>query len=219
MEADRIAAARKGRTLSYSSFINGLGVQDGGKNSGRGAAGGRKMIRPRRFRRFFRSRTGASIVEFAIIALPLFLLIFGTIEVGLSFWAGYELENATAVAARLVRTGQAQAGGWDAARLKSELCKNVVIISNCNTAVQLDVRTFDTLGGITAPPAVDGNGGLRTDFSFTPGGPGAYVLITAFYEWPLTSPLVSEVLSNLADGNLLLRASAAFKNEPFPPPA
>ena len=48
------------------------------------------------------------MVEFAVIAIPFFTLIIGIIEVGLIFWAGYELENATAAAARLVRTGQAQ---------------------------------------------------------------------------------------------------------------
>jgi Flp pilus assembly protein TadG len=156
------------------------------------------------------------MVEFAVIALPLFLLIFGIIELGLIFWAGYELENATAVAARQVRTGQAQKGGWDAARLRTELCKNVVILANCNTAVQLDVEAFGTLAAVTAPTAVDAKGGLRTDFGFNTGGPGAYVMVTAFYEWPLISPLMSGVLANLGDGNFLLRSSVVFKNEPFP---
>jgi len=157
------------------------------------------------------------MVEFAIISIPFFLLIFGIIELGLIFWAGYELENATVAAARLIRTGQAQSGGWDSARLRTELCKNVAILANCNTAVQLNVETFGTLAAVAAPTAVDAKGGLRTDFGFDTGGPGAYVMITAFYEWRLVNPLMSGVLGNLGDGNRLLRASAVFKNEPFPP--
>jgi hypothetical protein len=66
----------------------------------------------RTLRKFFRKRTAAALVEFAVIAIPFFTLIMGIIEAGLIFWAGYELENATAAAARLVRTGQAQTSGY-----------------------------------------------------------------------------------------------------------
>ena len=84
-------------------------------------------------RNFLRRRRGVAAVEFAIIAIPFFLLIMGIIEVGLIFWAGYELENATAAAARLVRTGAAQNSGYTVAQLQAQLCQNVVIISNCTT--------------------------------------------------------------------------------------
>jgi len=154
-------------------------------------------------------------VEFAVIAIPFFLLIIGIIEVGLVFWAGYELENATAAAARLVRTGQAQTSGYTVAQLRSQLCQNVFILSNCNTKVQVSVQTFSTFAGITSPSAVDQNGGLQTNFNYSPGGPGAIVLFVAFYEWPLTTPLTSAVLANLGDGNYLLQSSIAFRNEPF----
>ncbi len=187
------------------------GINSDGSEAGHGS----KCCWRARFRGFLKHRRGASFVEFAIIAAPLFLLIFGIIEVGLIFWAGYELENATYAAARLVRTGQSQ--GQDLTGFKTALCQNVVIISNCSTAVQIDVENFGSLGAMTAPAAVDSSGNLRTNFCFAPGGPGAYVLVTTFYEWPLVSPLVSAVLGNLADGNFLLRAAAAFKNEPFPP--
>ncbi len=181
------------------------------------ATGGRKSRWRARLRGFLGSERGAAYVEFVIIAIPLFMLIFGIIEVGLIFWAGYELENATVAAARYVRTGQAQNGGWSVAQFQAQLCNNVVILTNCNTAVMIDVQTFSTLAGMTAPNPINPNGSLNTNFSFEPGGPGAYVLVTAFYEWQLVNPLMSGLLANLADGNTLLRASAAFKNEPFPP--
>jgi Flp pilus assembly protein TadG len=192
-------------------------VQRGVKSDGRGAAHGSKSRWRARLSGFLKNRRGAAIVEFAIIAAVLFLLIFGIIEICLLFWASYELENGVATAARLVRTGQVQSGGLDASKIKAQLCSQAVILSNCSTAVQLDVETFGTLGAMQAPAAVDGAGKLRSDFTCNPGGPGAYVLVTAFYEWPLVIPLTSAVLGNLANGNFLLRAAAAFKNEPFPP--
>ncbi len=108
------------------------------------------MLRRRRAH-FLRCERGATLLEFAIVALPLFLLIFGIIEIGLIFWAGYELENATAAAARLIRTGQAQNSGWSVAQLQAQLCQNVVILSNCTSSVQLNVQTFSTFGGICSP--------------------------------------------------------------------
>lgn len=172
------------------------------------------MLRRRRVH-FLRGRRGAALLEFAIIVLPLLLLIFGIIEIGLIFWAGYELENATAAAARLIRTGQAQNSGWTVAQLQAQLCQNVVILSNCTSGVQLNVQTFPAFGGISTPNPVDQNGALRTNFSYSPGGPGAIVLVTAFYEWQLSSPLTKAVFANLGDGNYLLQASAAFRNEPY----
>jgi len=169
----------------------------------------------RTLRDFFRKRTAVTLVEFAVIAIPFFTLIIGIIEVGLVFWAGYELENATAAAARLVRTGQAQTSGYTVDQLRSQLCQNVVILSNCATNVQLSVQTFSTFAGITSPSAVNQNGGLQTSFNYSPGGPGAIVFLVAFYEWPLTTPLTRGALANLGDGNYLLQSSFAFRNEPY----
>jgi Flp pilus assembly protein TadG len=169
----------------------------------------------RTLRNFFRKQTAVTLVEFAVIAIPFFTLIIGIIEVGLIFWAGYELENATAAAARLVRTGQAQTSGYTVDQLRSQLCQNVVILSNCTTKVQLSVQTFSTFAGITSPSAVNQNGGLQTNFNYSPGAPGAIVFLVAFYEWPLTTPLTRATLANLGDGNYLLQSSFAFRNEPY----
>jgi Flp pilus assembly protein TadG len=186
------------------------------KSYNRGSA----YIQPKPFfartlRNFFRKRTAATLVEFAVIAIPFFILIMGIIEVGLIFWAGYELENATAAAARLVRTGQAQTSGYTVDQLRSQLCQNVIILSNCTTKVQLSVQTFSTFAGITSPSSVNQSGGLKTNFTYSPGGPGAIVFLVAFYEWPLTTPLTSATLANLGDGNYLLQSSVAFRNEPY----
>jgi Flp pilus assembly protein TadG len=167
-------------------------------------------------RDFLRRQRGVTAVEFAIIAIPFFLLIMGIVEVGLIFWAGYELENATAAAARLVRTGQAQNGGYTVNQLRAALCQNVVILSDCNTKVKLSVQTFATFAGITVTSAVDQDGNLQTSFPYSPGGPSSIVLLTAFYEWPLTTPLTRTTLGNLGNGNYLLQTSFAFRNEPYP---
>jgi hypothetical protein len=50
---------------------------------------------------------------------------------------------------------------------------------------------------------------------------GQIVIVRAFYEWDLPAKLPTAIsglsvrMSNMADGNLLLIATQAFRNEPF----
>ena len=165
-------------------------------------------------RRLCKARRGAVMVEFALLMLPFFILLFGVFEVALLIWGGLELDNATADAARLVRTGQAQAAGYDAADLRQAVCSRVSLLFECNSRLRVDVQTFPSFQ-ITLPAALDPQGRLKQAFAFDLGQGGSIVLMTTFYEWPLLSILSSISLSNMADGNILLSASAAFRNEPF----
>jgi Flp pilus assembly protein TadG len=168
------------------------------------------------FARLRRHKRGATMIEFALVMLPFFILMFGILEVGLVFWASFELENATDDVARIVRTGQAQSSNFDETRMKQEICSKVSLLSSCATKLRLDIRSFTNFAAMTAPDPLDGSGALKESFSYNLGGPQEVVLMTAFYEWPLINFMSTMSLSNLASGNRLLRSSAAFRNEPFP---
>jgi Flp pilus assembly protein TadG len=163
-----------------------------------------------------KNKRGAAMVEFALLALPFFILIFGIFEVGLVTWGGLELDNATNDAARLVRTGQAQAGNYDANRLKQEVCARVSLLFDCPTKLRMDVRTFTSFGTMAAPQPLNAQGNFQASYPFTPGGPEEIVLLSTYYEWPLLNIVSTMSLGNMASGNRLLQASAAFQNEPFP---
>ena len=181
-----------------------------------GTKAGEKPRLKRRLRAFARARSGASFVEFAIIAAPLFLLFFGIIQVGLIFWASFELENATADAARLVRTGQAQ--GLSASDLKAKICSEVVILSSCSSKVQVNIQVFPGGFSTMAPPnPLDSNNNLVSTLNGDPTqvSGGQDVLLTTYYAWPLADPLTRAVLGNMADGSILLQQAAAFRSEPF----
>lgn len=173
----------------------------------------------RRFRlRFLRGRRGergASLVEFALVAVPFFLLVFGILELGFIFWGTYELENATEDAGRQIRTGQAQ--GSSQADFIDLVCSRVTLLSQCPTKLRVDVRTFADFSQIQTNPPVplDGDQELLSNFTFNQGGPRSIVLVSTFYQWPLFTGITSLSLSNMADGDRLLRASAAFRNEAF----
>jgi Flp pilus assembly protein TadG len=170
----------------------------------------------RRGIRLWRSERCASLVEFAFIMVPFFMLIFGIFEVGFVFWGIYDLENATEDAARQIRTGQVYAGGVDVDGFKSRLCNRVTVLGNCTTKIRIDVQSYDSFSQLSSPTPLDGDGNLQNNFTYSPGGPGQVVLVSAFYEWPLINAMTGVSLSNMANGNRLLRASVAFRNEPFP---
>jgi Flp pilus assembly protein TadG len=159
---------------------------------------------------------GAVMIEFALVMLPFFILVFGIFEVGLVTWGGLELDNATNAAARLVRTGQAQSGHYDANRLKQEVCARVSLLFDCSSKLRLDVRTFTSFASMTAPQPLTAQRTLQDGFSFQPGAAEEIVLMSTYYEWPLLNIVSSMSLANMASGNRLLQASTAFRNEPFP---
>src|SRR5689334_23295754 len=73
-------------------------------------------------RRFRRDRNGQVAIQFAMIAMPFFMMMFAIIETALIFFANQALETATQDTARLIMTGQVQLGGMNAATFKSNLC-------------------------------------------------------------------------------------------------
>jgi Flp pilus assembly protein TadG len=164
-----------------------------------------------------RGERGATLIEFALIMVPFFVILFGIFEVGFVFWGTFELENATADAARQIRTGQITADGGEAA-FRTEVCSRVVLLSRCNADLRLDVRSFNSFAELQgSPPApLDNDGELKDSMAFSPGGPRSIVLVSTFYRWPLINPLSGYSIANMASGDRLLQASAAFRNEPFP---
>ena len=84
-----------------------------------------RLISSRSVRALSRDRRGSVAVEFSFIAIPFFMLLFGVLETGLVFFGNSMLDKATADAARLVRTGQAQAQNMTASQFHDYICTQV----------------------------------------------------------------------------------------------
>jgi Flp pilus assembly pilin Flp len=171
----------------------------------------------RSLRRFQQDASGASALEFALVAGPLILLLLAVLQLALVFFSNLALESATNQGARLIRTGQAQTQNFDAAKFKSEVCKELSAPIRCS-GLKLDVRSYSSFDGagsdLTDPIGADGK--LQTKFSYDPGKPGDVVVVRAFYPLDIGSVMPAEVsLSNMGGNNRLLIATAAFRNEPY----
>lgn len=165
--------------------------------------------------RFRRAQEGAAAVEFAMVALPFFMLLYAIIDISMIFFATTTLENGIVAAARQIRTGTVQANGMTAAQFRTLVCNQISMMLACDARLGIDVRTYSGFGNVASPPALDANGNMSGNLTFNPGAPGDVVVVRAFYTWPIMTPTMGQSLSNMAGGNRLLEASIAFRNEPF----
>jgi Flp pilus assembly protein TadG len=165
--------------------------------------------------RFGRDRSGASALEFALLAVPTILLLLAVLQLGLVFAANYMLEHATAQGARLIRTGQAQTQGFNAAAFKNEVCKYLTVPLSC-AGLKLDVRRFTSFSSSELTNPLDAGGAMKTSFSYDPGNGGDVVVVRGFYEFDIPALFPTDIsMSNMKGGSRVLVATAAFRNEPF----
>ena len=164
--------------------------------------------------RFRRNQSGATAVEFALVATPFFALMFAIIETALLFFADQTLDTAVSTAARLIRTGEAQQQGLGSADFKTSICNQMPGLLDC-TKLKLDVRKYATFGDIVLGVPLDNNKNLVNNFTYQPGAAGDIVVVRFMYPWPIYASLFGAGLANMSGNQRLLVATAAFRNEPF----
>ena len=188
-------------------------------------------------RKRWSDRRGATAVEFALIATPLFILIFGLIELMLIFLISSALENGVAEISRDLRTGEFQFANngqpldQQEQAFRNVICQNVFDLFPCATNLEVDVQNFGSFGAVTTPSPIVPTGGtlstgaIATAPTFDPGlnrfSTGLaeeVVVVRAFVQWQILTPLIAPVVANLGTDRVLLQATTAFRNEPFPDP-
>lgn len=186
----------------------------------------RRMVR--RGTALSRDEKGAVAVEFGILAVPFFALIFAIIETAMAFFAQQVLESAVQDATRIIRTGQSQAG-WNATTFREAVCDASYGFINCDSAEgRLVIKvspaaSFDAAGDQITRPVSDectvladpSKCNWQIAESFDDGVGNDVIIAQAFYKWPTFINLPWFNLATQAGGNRLLSAVRVFKNEPF----
>lgn len=163
-----------------------------------------------------RDERGAAAVEFALISVPFFMILFMIIEVSMVFFANQILDKAVGDAARLIRTGQAQAQGFSATDFRDRVCSGLIGLFDCGGKLHIDVKTFTNFNSITIDDPINGDGEVEGNFGYDDGGPETIVVARVYYEWPLVTSFLHTGFGNLASGDRLIASVATFRNEPFP---
>ncbi|MDH4412617.1 MAG: pilus assembly protein [Rhizobium sp.] len=193
----------------------------------------------RLWRKLARSRDGAAAIEFAILAIPYFLIIFAIIETFVAFAAEQLVTNAVNTLGRQLRTGQITyqmsrpATDMDVAKFRKAFCAEVSIMIQCSESeiatpskLYIDARSFPNFAAIPKTiPRVSTAAFADIDptsFKFTPGGPDTVNMLRAYYRWQVITDLVRPYITTIrpADGSMpsdfLIVATTAFQNEKYP---
>jgi len=173
--------------------------------------------KPRGFRALLRRRDGAAAVEFALVIIPLFWMIFGMFEFGAMSLVQTNLDHALAETGRKIRTGAAQTGGMTKQNLEDEICANLneIMALACPNNLFLDVDRYDSFANVgNGTPTANGAMDMG-QIGYTPGGADEVILVRAYYQWEIFTPLFGAIFANMQDGRRLVVSSMLFRNEPF----
>jgi Flp pilus assembly protein TadG len=175
-------------------------------------------------------------VEFALVALPLFFLLFAIIELGIILVLSLNLSNAAGALGRQLRVGEVIAPGasvtsssgtqLDLSDFKTAICSRIKLVPNatCMSQLQVDVRTLSSFQNQSPPNPVSGQTFSTGPLCYYSGGAGSVVEFRAYYLWPVITPVLLSGLVNVnkqvtASGNssgswFMISATEVFKNEP-----
>lgn len=165
-------------------------------------------------RSMVRDENGATAIEFALLVLPFFVLLFAILEVSLMFFVDSTLDAALQRTAREVRTGIAASEGWDLDDFKAEMCANMVLSFECTDNLLVHTQVMTDFSSATYVAGVSG-GVLTVTESFSPGASSDYMLIQAFLPWYSVLGFAGVDAHTLDDGTYVLAAASLFRNEPF----
>ncbi|MBB6487597.1 TadE/TadG family type IV pilus assembly protein [Rhizobium lusitanum] len=205
-------------------------VTDGGQVRQRARRGLRSLVD---------SRDGAAAIEFALLAIPYFLIVFAIIETFVAFTAEQVISNAVDTLSRQIRTGQITADPTKSSyttqqQFRTAFCNEIAVLITCSpselttpSSLYLDVESYTSFASMptTIPrlSSTDPYSDINTKgFAFAPGGAKTLNMVRAYYRWQIIIDLMRPYLSNIrpSDGSMpttyLIVSTAAFQNENYP---
>jgi Flp pilus assembly protein TadG len=178
------------------------------------------LLRP--FNRLAPSESGATAVEFGLVAAPFLALLVALLQTAMVFFAGRVLDEITDQASRYIMTGQAQKANMTQAGFQNYLCTGtntaglVSTLFTCSNFM-INVQNYSSFSSAnTSPPALTfNNGNVSNTWTWSPGNRSDIVVVQVMYQWPIVLGPLGFNLSNISNGKRLLVSTAVFKNEPY----
>ncbi|MEO6014800.1 MAG: TadE/TadG family type IV pilus assembly protein [Devosia sp.] len=168
---------------------------------------------------FSRDERGVTVIEFGILALPFFTIIFAIIETAMVFLAGQVLDSAVEDASRVIKTGEAQqTTGYTIASFRTYLCGYTFSLFDC-TKILIRIAPISKFTSVSTTPTVQTCTSTTCTWTvtdlYTPGVGRDIVQVFAYYRYPLLLNLPYFNFRNQPDNYRLLSATRVFRNEPF----
>jgi len=163
------------------------------------------------------ARSGATAVEFALIA-PIFIaVLIAILEVAFFLIVQQTLQTAATTAGRLIMTGQAQNSAMTQSQFAAAVCPMVTALINCNN-LMINVQSYSSfIGASASAPTLTYNaqGQVTNNWSYNPGVPGNVTVVQLIYQAPVVNGPLGFTLANLTNGTALMMGVTAFRVEPY----
>lgn len=181
-----------------------------------------------RARSFHANVTGATAVEFSLVALPFISLIAAIIQNCLVVWTAQTLDDSLQRATRAMYTGgfqTANSGQTSSAsldKLKANICgtssAKIVQVFSCSN-LKLDVFVSPNFAGAASLVPIALNSSTKnwaTNFGtrYACGSPGSIVVVTAAVKYPVFFSFLNVGVPTFSDGSRLIQSTAVFRTEP-----
>ncbi|WP_139975047.1 TadE/TadG family type IV pilus assembly protein [Ochrobactrum sp. CGA5] len=169
-------------------------------------------------RRFVRAQDGVTAVEFALLIVPFLLIVFATIEIGVSFAARQVISNATETVARRLQTGQIRGTAISEETLRNELCQQMqfMVAADCPN-LSFNLGTYEGFARVPTDKILDDKGKLTQTGIIGASGTSTINQLNVVYAWPVLTNILYMVQSPYsAGGTMPLFATLTWQNEPFP---
>lgn len=199
---------------------------------GRPSLAAASSFRAPHLKRFASDTRGVTMIEFAIVVMPFFLLFFGTIILSFFYFNQVSVERGMDDASRLIRTGEAQQLNMTVAQFKDRLCKaaNSREATDPSSAgwikcdkLEVFMQQSATWANVrNLQPCVSPSGAALTNAA--PGGTpianiagsaSTIVVVTVCYKWELTKDIKLIPIGNMNDNSTMMQAVTAFRSEPY----
>lgn len=176
----------------------------------------------RRFRRYRLNSDGATAIEFALLAIPFFMLLFAILELAIIFFISSTLSHAVSESGRQIRTGNFQNCGK--AAFKAAVCDKMAGLGSCTKRLRIDVVSASSFSVITLPdiptppvPAPGDPDPVIPNGDYNESASGEPVIVRAtYYHSLMLPPELTRLENSPGTGNHVITVSTAFRNEPFP---
>lgn len=177
-------------------------------------------------RRLRSDRRGVAAIEFALLAIPLFILIMGGVEFGFAMFTKARLGGTLQQAARMATTGDEKTNGANGEKIDAMVKSDLKVTKDATVdVVKSFYDRFDQVrkpeekdsAGTTAPYCwTDVNANMKWDKDPSRdgiGGANDIVNYKVTVKYPALFPLVTKTVT----GNpaIELSGQAALQNEPF----
>lgn len=171
-------------------------------------------------------RRGGTTMEFGIIGSIFLMLLFAIFEMGYMVFVQSTLDSSARTAARLIRTGQAQAASNPQTFFQNALCADVSTVIGCSNLIyqvqefsawsgaQTAVNTPITRNPTTGAPTGGGLCGAGNASCFNAGNCGEIEIVQVTYNYPFFTQWIGQQLGGSTQSALLM-STVVFQNEPF----